>query len=349
MGILRLLKSQYSSCGQIMAQFNFVPRAKYALSWMLDFLDQNGFLKKLQNTGEKKYYYDGSGSIDPKILLKEATELDKKIMLSVNLMNYVISQYPNFFSGSKNGLEILFSGDKAVLWNDYFSNDNSGYSVYNSLGALGVLKWALQRKNIKFLEVGAGTGGASSALIDKLKSKNLLHAIGEYILSDISPIFLRLANRAIMNKVGDDFQYALKKLDFNRPLTEQGIAENGIDVVYGVNTLHVAKNLVSALKNIYQVIKPGGAVILSEYCRPNQNYLLLQEFIFCLLDNYVEVELDDNLRPVPGFLDYPHWKLNLEAAGFKKVQAIFNTDGNYPPDLRTKVNIIAAVIKGEKV
>jgi SAM-dependent methyltransferase len=132
-------------------------------------------------------------------------------------------------------------------------------------------------------------------------------------------------------------------------LTEQGIAENGIDVVYGVNTLHVAKNLVSALKNIYQVIKPGGAVILSEYCRPNQNYLLLQEFIFCLLDNYVEVELDDNLRPVPGFLDYPHWKLNLEAAGFKKVQAIFNTDGNYPPDLRTKVNIIAAVIKGEKV
>jgi SAM-dependent methyltransferase len=236
-----------------------------------------------------------------------------------------------------------------TLWNDYFSNDNSGYSPYNSLGTLGILKWALKRNNIRILEVGAGTGGASSALIDKLKDRNLLSGIDEYIFSDVSPAFLRIGNRAIMSRVGDDFQYSLKKIDFDKPIVEQRIKENGIDVVYAVNSLHVAKNLVSSLKNIYKVISPGGMIILSESCRPGENYLLFQEIIFNLLDNYVNVDLDNNLRPIPGFLDYEHWRRNLEAAGFKNIEVIFNTDGSYPADLRIKVDILAAVIKGEKV
>jgi SAM-dependent methyltransferase len=279
--------------------------------------------------------------------LQKNIELDKKIIPSVKLMDYVISEYPNFFKGLKNGLEILFSGDKAILWNEYFSNDNSGYNVYNSFGTLGILKWAFKRNNIRFLEIGGGTGGASSALIDKLKEKNMLSAMAEYIFSDVSPIFLRIGNKAIMSRVADDFNYSLKRLDFDKPIVEQGIKENEVDVVYGVNTLHVAKNLISSLKNIYRIIKPGGVIILSEYCRPNQNYLLLQEFIFCLLDNYVNVDLDNNLRPTPGFLDYEHWKRNLEAAGFKNIEAIFNTDGSCPADLRTKIDVLAAVVKGE--
>jgi SAM-dependent methyltransferase len=211
------------------------------------------------------------------------------------------------------------------------------------------LKWAFKGDNIRLLEVGAGTGSASVSLIDKLKERNLLSRIDEYIFSDVSPVFLRIGNRAIMNRAGDDFQYALKRLDFEKSLPGQGIKEDEIDVVYAVNALHVSKNLVGALKNIYQVIKPGGMVILSECCRPNAAYLLFQEFIFNLLDNYVNVDLDNKLRPVPGFLDGEHWRLNLEAAGFKNIEAVFNTGGSYPADLKTKVNISAAVIKGEKI
>jgi SAM-dependent methyltransferase len=274
--------------------------------------------------------------------------LDKKIIPSANLMNYVISEYPNFFCGRKKGFEILFASDKMALWNDYFSNDNSGYNVYNYLGALAVSKWAFKGNSIRLLELGGGTGGASSALIEELKSKNLLSRISEYIFSDVSPIFLRLGNRAIMSRVSDSFNYSLKKLDFDKPLLEQNMGENEIDVVYAVNALHVAKNLVGSLKNIYRVLKPGGLIVFCEYCRPNIDYLLLQEFIFCLLDNYVEVDLDSNLRPVPGFLDYAHWQRNLEVAGFKNIEAIFNTDGAYHISLKGNPGILAAAIKGEK-
>jgi SAM-dependent methyltransferase len=264
-------------------------------------------------------------------------------------MEYVISEYPNFFKGLKKGFEILFAADKMALWNGYFSNENSGYSVYNSLGTLGVLKWTAGRNDMKLLEVGAGTGGASTSLIAKLKEKKLLSRIGEYIFSDISPVFLRMGNRAIMAIVDDDFKYSLKRVDFDKSLVEQGLKENEIDVVYGVNALHVAKNLVTALKNIYRILKPGGLIILSECCRPDEHYLLSQEVIFNLLDNYVDVDLDNHLRPIPGFLDYRHWRSNLEAAGFGNPEAIFNTDGSYSADLSGKVGVLATVIKGEKI
>lgn len=348
LGILGMLKNKYVSCDEIIAEFNFAPKTKYALEWMLSFLNQGDFLKKSENKDGKRYYYDKTKTIDLQALRQKTIELDAKILPSAKLIEYVISEYPNFFNGRKQGFEILFAQDKMVLWNEYFSNDNSGYSVYNSLGALGILKWAQDRNNIRLLEVGGGTGGASSALIDKLKEKKLLSRITEYIFSDVSPVFLRIGNRAIMNKVDNDFQYSLKRLDFDRPLVEQGINENEIDIVYGVNALHVAKNLVNSLKNIYKILKPGGMIILSECCRPNEAYLLFQEVIFNLLDNYISVDLDDNLRPIPGFLGYEHWRSNLEAAGFKNIETIFNTDGNYPADLRAKINILATVIKGEK-
>jgi SAM-dependent methyltransferase len=348
MGILDLLKTKYSSCAEIICEFNFIPNARHALEWMLAFLHQGGFLKMSESKDGRRYFYENTVAIEPEIFLQKGLALDKKILPTANLMEYVLSEYPNFFTGKKKGFEILFAQDKMTLWNEYFSNDNSGYCVYNSLGTFGVLKWASGRNNIRLLEVGAGTGGASAALIDKLKERNQLSRISEYIFSDVSAAFLRIGNRAIMNRVGDDFNYSLKRLDFEKSLVEQGIKENDIDIVYAVNALHVAKNLAGSLKNIYEVISPGGAIVLSEYCRPNENYLLLQEFIFNLLDNYTKVDLDSDLRPLPGFLDYEHWRRNLEAAGFKNIEAIFNTDGSYPADLRTKIDILATVIKGEK-
>ena len=62
----------------------------------------------------------------------------------------------------------------------------------------------------------------------------------------------------------------------------------------------------------------------------------------------VDVDLDKDLRPIPGFLDFQHWKRNLEKAGFKNIEAIFNTDGSYPDELKAKIGVLAAVIKAEK-
>ena len=348
LGVLDLLKNQGSTSDEIIAKCNFIPGAKLALEWMLAFLQQGNYLDLSEERGSKRYCYKSDISIEPEVFLQKGLALDNKILPTSTLMEYVISEYPNFFYGRKKGFEILFAQDKISLWGGYFSNENSSYRVYNSLGALGVCKWAPQGDSLRILEVGGGTGGASVTLLEAFKEKRNLSQINEYVFSDVSPIFLRLGNRAIMNRAQDDFNYALKRLDFEKSLVEQGVKADYFDVVYGVNTLHVAKDLNRALRNIHEVIKPGGIFIISEYCRPGVNYLLLQEFIFNLLDNYVNVNLDSKMRPQAGFLDFEHWRRNLEAVGFKQIEAMFNCDGNYPPELSSKIDVLAAVIKAQK-
>jgi SAM-dependent methyltransferase len=348
LGVLGRLKNKNCSCDEIIRECNLNPNTKFVLDWTLSFLSQGGYLKKSPEKSGARYSFEKVEPVDLQALFDRTMELDSKILPSARLMEYVASEYGNFFKGTKKGFEILFAQDKMALWNEYFSNDNSGYRPYNALGALGVLKWALNKSNIRFLEVGGGTAGASAALIDLLKEKGLLSNISEYIFSDVSPAFLRLGNRAIMSRVADDFQYSLMRIDFDKPLVDQKIKEDSVDVAYGVNALHVAKDLVGSLRHIHRVLKPGGMIILSESCRPNADYLLSQEIIFNLLDNYVNVDLDQDLRPNPGFLDGEHWRCNLEAAGFRNVEAIFNTDGSYPPGLSSKIDILAVVIKGEK-
>jgi SAM-dependent methyltransferase len=347
-GVLSLLKAGGASTEEIIAKCNFIPQSRYALEWILEFLAQTGFLKLKEDKSNKRYLLDWDGRIEPEVYLEKGLALDKKILPTSNLMEYVLSEYPDFLKGSKKGFEIIFAQDKMHFWNDYFSNDNSSYRAYNYFGAFGVAKWLPKAGGVRLLEVGGGTGGASAALIDTLKANNRLSQISEYIFSDVSPAFLRLGNRAIMQNTGEDFNYSLKRLDFEKPLAGQGIKKDYLDVVYGVNTLHVAKDLVGALRNIGEVLKPGGVLVLCEYCRPSMNYFLLQEFIFNMLDNFVNVNLNPELRPLPGFLDYPHWKKNLEAAGYTNIEAIFNSDGAYPAQERLKIDVLAVVIKAEK-
>jgi SAM-dependent methyltransferase len=346
--ILPLLKKTYISADEIISIFNFIPKAKFALEWILSFLYQHKYLNKAEHNGVKQYNYDNTSDIEPNKILMKLLEIDNNIAPSCNLMEYVIKEYPNFLKGYKTGFEIIFSSNKMVLWNDYFSNNNSGYSVYNHLGALGVIKWLPKKNKIKLLELGGGTGSSSEILISKLKERHVISNIEEYIFSDISPVFLRAGNIAIMKNAPQDFQYSLKTIDFNKPLIKQGIKTNDLDIVYGVNTLHVAKNLTRTLREIHNVIKPGGLIIISECVRDNPTDFLVQEIIFNLLDDYSNVEIDPWLRTTPGFLPYIQWLEIFRVSGFINMEIILNTDGllvKGKPKIYPK---LAAVIKGVK-
>ncbi len=117
--------------------------------------------------------------------------------------------------------------------------------------------------------------------------------------------------------------YSSRKINFDWPLTEQGIARNSIDIIYGVNALHVAKDLVFTLKNVKQVLRRGGVLVISELIRDN-NIMLFQEIIFCLLDSYVSVKLNKKFRPFPGFLSDIGWMKAFKEAGFVNAQMINN-------------------------
>ncbi|MDP3143196.1 MAG: hypothetical protein Q8N14_04590, partial [Candidatus Omnitrophota bacterium] len=173
-GISALLKKEYLSSEEIIRNLDFATQARFALEWMLSFLNQNNFIKGTEEDNVKRYYYDRNDIVDHKGIFKKISKLDHEIIPSCNLMENVISEYPNFLKGTKTGIDILFAKDKMTLWMDYFSNNNSGYVVYNAFGAFGVSKWLPTNKKSKFLEVGGGGGSAAVFLFQELIEKNLL-------------------------------------------------------------------------------------------------------------------------------------------------------------------------------
>ncbi len=158
---------------------------------------------------------------------------------------------------------------------------------------------------------------------------------------------MRAGNRAIMEGCPDFRMLELKTLDFNKSFSSQRVEADSFDIVYGVNSLHAAEDLLRSIANVSYALKPGGLLVLSECARPKKKGLLFQEFIFNLLDNYRDMELS-NIRPMPGFLDVQTWQIIFEAANMKKIDYLTNIDSINKSASINGDQVFAMIIKGEK-
>ncbi len=342
----RLVTSEFISVDKIILDLNFIQEAKIPVYWMLSYLRDRGFIEEKQIN--KISYFKKSGDfpdIDPDKVNDRMLKIDSNVLPSNLLLEKAAKGYPDFLRGKRNAIDILFTDDKMDLWTNYFNNNNSGYVVYNSFATLGLLKWLPDKDDMKILEVGGGTGSASIFFLKEMCKKGLVNRVGKYIFSDTSPIFLRVGNKTMIKELPDTEMIQLKTLDFNRSFDSQGIKPDSVDMIFGVNSVHAAVDLVRSLEFMNNVLKPGGSLLLSECVRPGENGLLFQELIFNLFYNYREVKLSA-IRPMPGFLDIKSWKRIFEKAKFKNIELLTNVDYDIKKNFHQEV--FAMVIKGDK-
>ncbi len=103
----------------------------------------------------------------------------------------------------------------------------------------------------------------------------------------------------------------------DRDFSAQGVAAGSADLVYAVNTIHVAKDLGATLARIRETLKPGGVAVFSECVRPYPGQPIYVEFVFNFLENFTGVATDPRTRPTHGFLTPENWRRALAAAGFE--------------------------------
>ena len=106
-------------------------------------------------------------------IVKNILKIDRTFEVSVRMIDYVASNYPDFLNGKKEGQDILLKGNGINFWMDYFSNNFNGYRVFNTFGAFKLMKIFEERKGVRILEIGGGTGGAMEVLLDNLQKKVL--------------------------------------------------------------------------------------------------------------------------------------------------------------------------------
>src|SRR5207244_2191917 len=111
-------------------------------------------------------------------------------------------------------------------------------------------------------------------------------------------------------------------LDMNLSFEAQGIAPESASLVYAVNTLHVARDLGFALREIFGALVPGGRLVGSESIRAAPAQAIYVEFIFNLMETFRSPVLHPTYRPNGGFLTPEQWQGAMEAAGFVDVRML---------------------------
>ncbi len=225
---------------------------------------------------------------------------------------------PAVLAGTVRGEDVLFGANTLSLWFSYFSNDNPHYAPTNAICAAALAR-ALPPAS-RILEVGGGGGSAGLAIAAELAASGKPPAF--YLFTELQPAFLRRGARLLQPALGERCTFAAKTYDINQDPAVLGIEEASLDAVVAVNTLHLASDLVPTLRRLSRLLRPGGALVLGEAMRPEHTGTVHLELPFALLDSYARVQLDEDLRPRPGFLTVRQWQRALAAAGLRDVAVL---------------------------
>ncbi len=166
-----------------------------------------------------------------------------------------------------------------------------------------VAQWP-QNRTLRVLEVGAGTGGATAAVLPLLP-RDRTH----YCFSDVSGFFFPRAQSRF--SAYDFVEY--RTLDLAKDPTDQGYAQHSYDLVIAGYSLHTAPDLADALRNVARLLAPGGQLLAME---PHDPLQLVSYFGF--LDSFYG-NTDTELRPHSLLLPSDAWPALLRDCGYGQV------------------------------
>lgn len=215
------------------------------------------------------------------------------------------------FDGVADALDVLM--EDGILTQIYaFFDQNWDYSsLVSSLGH--------KKPMLRVLEIGAGTGGTTSNLLEGLTSEFGQQLYSKYTYTDISPGFFVAAKERFKEYNGIEFQV----LDISRCPVEQGLEEGSYDLILAANVLHATPNLQETLKNVRKLLHPKGRLLLQELDMQAK----WMNFIMGGFPGWWLGEDDD--RPDEPYVSPERWNHELQASGFAGAGSVV-LDNDHP-------------------
>jgi SAM-dependent methyltransferase len=254
----------------------------------------------------------------PDDILAEQLVHDPSAAPSYDLAERAATACTAVMRGETTGEEVLLAPDRMAAWGAYFSNDNPLYAINNRVGALGCVEWAPAGR-LRVLELGGGLGSGAEALLEALAGAGRLDDLEVYRFTDLSVPLVRRGMRSLQAAWGDRVPLQAGRLDMDRSFVDQGIEPRSVELMWAVNTLHVAHDLAATLRQVHDALVPGGVVVLGECVRPFDGQPVPPELIFNLLDSFRAPDLSPGWRPNGGFLTADQWAAGFRSAGLEPV------------------------------
>nr|AAY00026.1 SA1_PKSB [uncultured bacterial symbiont of Discodermia dissoluta] len=210
----------------------------------------------------------------------------------------------SLLTGQADPLELLF-GDSAVGANELYREAPAMRAVNRLVGeAVAALAAGLpEGASLRILEVGAGTGSTTAAVLEKLPPRRI-----HYVFTDVSASFFTDAEARY---AGKDASFECRVLDIELDPLEQGFDGNDYDLVIAANVLHATRDLGVALQHCRHLLAPSGQLVLLEGLR-RQGWL---DLTFGILDGWWR--FDDSYRTDHPLVSAEVWRQALADAGFE--------------------------------
>ena len=211
--------------------------------------------------------------------------------------------------GQADPLTLLFGSGEPTA-GDLYLKSPAGRMANRMLGdaVAALLDKVPEGRRLRVLEVGAGTGAGTEAVLPELPGGRY-----DYTYTDISAGFFSQAEERF---AGSDGSIEYRALDIEKDPVEQGFDLHGYDLVIASNVLHGTRYLNETLTHCRMMLAPSGQLVALE----NLCGLSWQDLTFGQLDGWWRFA--DDYRPHHAMASPAVWRQALGDAGFCEVEVL---------------------------
>ncbi|KAI8933464.1 hypothetical protein NX059_009202 [Plenodomus lindquistii] len=229
-----------------------------------------------------------------------ATEFSTLDWPMIDCLKITYDNIGDIFSGKTDILELLTEDQ---LLTRTYSSVTFDYSQY-------IQALAHKKPNMRILEIGGGTGGATEGILRALNTGSSIPKYSLYTFTDVSAGFFPQAR--------DRFSYAAnveyKVYDASKSPKDQGLDVASYDLVVAFNAIHTTESIRDTLKNAHDLLLPDGMLLICELCSDTKS----PNYIFgCFPGWWMGVE---DYRRWDPYISVEQWDTDLKATGFTGVE-----------------------------
>ena len=247
-------------------------------------------------------------AVNPQTLSVQLTARYPQAAAELAVLQHCGPQLAGVLRGEVDPLHLLFPAGSLALTEPLYRTAPFA-QAYNAL-AQQVIAAALRDRAgpIRILEIGAGSGATTTALLSILPPDRT-----EYVFTDVSLLFLQSAAEKFRAHPFVHYQ----RLDIEADPGRQGFGSQSFDVIVAANVLHATRDLRETLRHARQLLAPRGLLLLLEGTQP-QGWV---DVTFGLTDGWWRFS-DLDLRPDYPLLSAAKWIDLLTSSGFAAAAAL---------------------------
>ncbi len=304
MGVLRpVLGEDFRTVDEIAAALEFAPRHRWLLRQWLLALTENDCLE--QDSGRGYRYLNAVPAPVRADLYEVCADLGYPSEFATFLA--VTDEHLADLARDRVRVQEFLFPDGDMVTADTFYRDNLGSRYLNlaARDAVADLVARLRRDTspVRILELGAGVGGMTSEIVTGLAGMPV-----DYHFSDVSTFFLTAARKRFADVPGMRFGI----VDMNADLAKQPRC----DIVLASNVVHNARHIGHTLRQLRDLLNPGGAVVFLEFCLAHCEMLTSVHFLMSAPEGEITPGHDDVRAGTDRiFLTQREWRDQLAESG----------------------------------